>query len=105
MERDEQLIETLRDYPCLYNSKSADFKLLLKKENAWTAVTARLQRTGELVSRSQTVTFAVTVWITAVEHFVLGSPGSRVGDKCERFNGSCPDCYCERNSLASRDYW
>ena len=22
----------------------------------------------------------------------------------ETLNGSCPDCYCERNSLASRDY-
>ena len=34
-----------------------------------------------LVSRSQTVTFAVTVWTTAVKRFVLSSPGSRVGDK------------------------
>ena len=140
-----------------------------------------------LVSRSQTVTLAVTIWTTAVERFVLGPPevgwaisarGTakgmnlithgprlarstlryRVGDKCEwyckaheshyiratpsveystlythrgryvmRFmtfavpltliahptsggtqnetlNGSCPDCYSERNSLASRDY-
>ena len=47
MERDEQLIEAVRDYLVLYNSKSADFKVLLKKENAWTAVTTRLQRTGE----------------------------------------------------------
>ena len=38
-----------------------------------------------LVSQSQTVTLAVTVWTTAVERFVLGSPGSRVGDKCERY--------------------
>ena len=38
-----------------------------------------------LVSRSQTVTLAVTVWTTAVERFVLGSPGSRVGDKCEQY--------------------
>ena len=49
MERDEQLIEAVRDYPCLYNSKSADFKILMKKENAWTAVAAKLQRTGEQV--------------------------------------------------------
>ena len=34
-----------------------------------------------LVSRSQTVTLAVTVWTTAVKRFVLSSPGSRVGDK------------------------
>ena len=38
-----------------------------------------------IVSRSQTVTFAVTVWTTAVERFVLSSPGSRVGDKCEQY--------------------
>ena len=34
-----------------------------------------------VVSRSQTVTLAVTVWTTAVKRFVLSSPGSRVGDK------------------------
>ena len=39
----------------------------------------------------------------AVERFVLSFRGSRVGDKCT-LNSSCPDCYCERNSLASRDY-
>ena len=38
-----------------------------------------------IVSRSQTVTLAVTVWTTAVERFVLSSPGSRVGDKCEQY--------------------
>ena len=26
-----------------------------------------------------------------------------MGDKCT-LNCSCPDCYCERNNLASRDY-
>ena len=36
--------------------------------------------------RSQTVTLAVTVWTTAVERFVLSSPGSRVGDKCEQYS-------------------
>ena len=39
------------------------------------------QGAGTLVSRSQTVTLAVTVWTTAVKRFVLSSPGSRVGDK------------------------
>ena len=33
---------------------------------------------------SQTVALAVTVWTTAVERFVLSSPGIRVGDKCEQ---------------------
>ena len=32
MEKDEALIEAVRDYRCLYNSKSADFKVVLKKE-------------------------------------------------------------------------
>ena len=36
---------------------------------------------SHLVSRSQTVTLAVTVWTTAVKRFVRSSPGSRVGDK------------------------
>ena len=41
-----------------------------------------LNTSGEkVVSRSQTVTLAVTVWTTAVKRFVLSSPGSRVGDK------------------------
>ena len=31
MERDEQRIEAVRDYPVLYNSKIAEFKVLLKK--------------------------------------------------------------------------
>ena len=33
MEKDEALIEVVRDYQCLYNCKSADFKVVLKKEN------------------------------------------------------------------------
>ena len=33
MEKDEALIEAVRDYQCLYNSKRADFKVVLKKEN------------------------------------------------------------------------
>ena len=33
MEKDEALIEAVRDYQCLYNSKIADFKVVLKKEN------------------------------------------------------------------------
>ena len=47
MDRDELLIEAVREYPCLYNSKIADFKVLLKKENAWTAIAALLERTSE----------------------------------------------------------
>ena len=47
MEKDEALIGAVRDYQCLYNSKSADFKVVLKKGNAWTAMTTKLNRTGE----------------------------------------------------------
>ena len=38
MEQDEQLIELVKAYPCLYDTKSADFKIVLKKENAWKAI-------------------------------------------------------------------
>ena len=41
-----------------------------------------------VVSRSQTVTLAVTVWTTAVERFVLGSPGSRVGERYSKAHES-----------------
>lgn len=47
MERDEALIEAVREYPCLYNSRSPDFKVQLKKENAWTAVADLLKRSGK----------------------------------------------------------
>ena len=33
MEKDESLIVAVRDYRYLYNSKSADFKVVLKEEN------------------------------------------------------------------------
>ena len=47
--------------------------------------TANIRYSTDLVLQSQTVTLAVTVWTTAVERFVLSSPGSRVGDKCEQY--------------------
>ena len=47
MERDETLIEAVREYPCLYNSRSPEFKVQLKKENAWKAVAEVLERSGE----------------------------------------------------------
>ena len=49
MERDELLVNAVREYPCLYNSKIADFKVLLKKENAWTTVAGSLERSGEQI--------------------------------------------------------
>jgi len=50
MERNEILIDAVREYLCLYNSKIADFKVQQKKENAWTAIAASLERTGEHMS-------------------------------------------------------
>lgn len=47
MDQDEQLIDAVREYPCLYNSKSPDFKIALKKENAWTVIAASLERDGK----------------------------------------------------------
>ena len=47
MERDEALIGAVREYPCLYNSRAPDFKVLMKKENTWTAIAEFLERTGE----------------------------------------------------------
>ena len=47
MERDELLINAVREYPCLYNSGISDFKVQLKKENAWTAIAELLGRSGE----------------------------------------------------------
>jgi len=35
MDKDELLIEAVRDFPCLYNSEIQDSKSQLKKENAW----------------------------------------------------------------------
>ena len=48
MESDELLIGAVKEYPCLYNSKLADFKVLIKKENSWSAIAKLLQRPGEL---------------------------------------------------------
>ena len=47
MEQDEQLIDAVREFPCLYDSRSPDFKVLLKKENAWLAIADSLSRDGE----------------------------------------------------------
>ena len=33
MEKDEVLIEAVTDYQCLYSCTSADFKVVLEKEN------------------------------------------------------------------------
>ena len=50
-ELDERLIDAVRAYPCLYNSRSGDFKVSLMKENAWKAVAASLERSSKLPIR------------------------------------------------------
>jgi hypothetical protein len=35
---DEKLIEAVRDHPCLYNAIHPHYRVLLKKENAWKAI-------------------------------------------------------------------
>lgn len=60
-ELDERLIDAVRAYPCLYNSRSGDFKVSLMKENAWKAVAASLERSIEDVQKR---------WKTLREHFV-----------------------------------
>ena len=47
-------------------------------------------------------TLAVTVGTTAVERALIAHPTSGETQN-ETFNCSCPNCYCERNNLASRD--
>ena len=47
-------------------------------------------------------TLAVTVGTTAVERALTAHPTSGETQN-ETFNCSCPNCYCERNNLASRD--
>ena len=47
MERDEALIEAVREYPYLYNSRSSEYKVQSKKENAWTAIAEQLERSGK----------------------------------------------------------
>ena len=43
MERDEALIEVVCEYLCQYNSRSSEYKVQSKKENAWTAIAELLE--------------------------------------------------------------
>ena len=51
MEKDEQLIDAVQKFPCVYNSKSPDFKVALKKDNAWLKI-AFSPRDGKYKNRS-----------------------------------------------------
>ena len=45
---DKKLIDLVRTFPCIYDIKSPDFKILLKKENGWEAIASSLDRKGKL---------------------------------------------------------
>ena len=47
MEGDEALIDAVRAFPCLYNSKIAEFRVVTKKENAWKAVSMQLGKSSK----------------------------------------------------------
>ena len=45
-EFDEQLICAVKEGPCLYNVRSSDFKVTWKEENAWVAISNKLNRSS-----------------------------------------------------------
>ena len=44
---DEKWITDVQQYPCLYNTKSGEFKIRLKKENAWTPIAGQMKSSGK----------------------------------------------------------
>ena len=50
-EIDEILINSVRDYPCLYNCKLKELKDNRIKENAWKKVAAELNSSGNIYDR------------------------------------------------------
>ena len=53
---DEKLICEVKEHQCLYNTKSVDYKVQLKKENAWKAIASALGEgiTGNLITQLAT---------------------------------------------------
>ena len=49
VEQDELLIDAVRSYPCIYDVRTGEFKVVLVKENAWKAIVDILQRTDEMI--------------------------------------------------------
>ncbi len=86
MNTDEQLIDAVRDYPCLYNTKIADFKVQLTKENAWTAISESLERTGEYNATSCIKASMVRTMSLKVAHWFMYFV--RVSLNC---NGRCKE--------------
>ena len=46
-EFDKVLISSVKDYPSLYHTKSSDFKVTWKKENAWKEISKKLTSPGK----------------------------------------------------------
>ena len=46
---DETQINKVKEHPCLYNTKLSDYKVLLKKENAWKAISTAVKASGEVI--------------------------------------------------------
>ena len=51
LEQDECLIDLVHSYPCLYDVKDTDFKVAIKKENAWIAIAMDMEKTDEFIRR------------------------------------------------------
>ena len=49
MERDKALIEMVKEYSCLYNRHTPEFKVQLKKENVWKVISDVLRRSGKYI--------------------------------------------------------
>ena len=44
---DELLVSEVKQHPCLNNTRTSDFRVQLKKKNAWKAVCTALDVTGK----------------------------------------------------------
>eukprot|EP00731_Ephydatia_muelleri_P016372 Em0009g796a len=51
---DETLINKVKEHPCLYNTKLSDYKVLLKKENAWKAISTAVKASDFVKHRCTT---------------------------------------------------
>ena len=49
LEQDDLLINAVRNYLCIYDVRSGEFKVALVKENAWRGIAATMQRTGKMI--------------------------------------------------------
>ena len=52
---DETLINKVKEHPCLYNTKLSDYKVLLKKENAWKAISTAVKASGKVIQVNKNI--------------------------------------------------